>query len=403
LKTVAIVCEYNPFHFGHLYQIETVRKIFGKDTAIIAVMSGNFTQRGDLAVLGKFERARIAVECGVSLVLELPFPYSAGSAEYFADAAVEIITKLGCVDILSFGSESGDLVSLKTAAKRLSSDEYASALKEAAKSDAFSACGHAALATKVYQKLYGSELGAAFFSSPNNILAIEYLKALERKDAKVLPHTILRRGTDLDHADGDIPYAGATYIRSLLLDGKENEAFLHMPQATVDIFKNAMASGCAPVSFSALSGSILAHLRLCDTGAVAAECGGGLLEHLRTSAKTAGTLDALLSDAATKKFTQARLRRALLFSYFGVTPDMLRQTVGYTQVLAMDSLGQAVLHDIRKTSHIPILTKPADIQKLPPEAQKQAMFAHRADSVYALASPVPQSADIFLCTSPYRK
>ena len=104
MKIVAIVAEYNPFHYGHLYQIETIRKTFGEDTAIIAVMSGNYTQRGELALLNKVERAKCALACGVNLVLELPFPYSMSSAEHFANAAIHIIDSLGVVDILSFGS-----------------------------------------------------------------------------------------------------------------------------------------------------------------------------------------------------------------------------------------------------------------------------------------------------------
>ena len=119
MKIIAIVSEYNPFHLGHLYQIESIRKTYGEEALIIAVMSGNYTQRGELALLDKVERAKFAVLCGVNLVLELPFPYSMASAEFFAKSAVHIINSLGVVDILSFGSECGSLDELCLVSERM--------------------------------------------------------------------------------------------------------------------------------------------------------------------------------------------------------------------------------------------------------------------------------------------
>ena len=123
MKTVAIISEYNPFHNGHLYQIEKVREHFGDDTAIIAIMSSNFTQRGDVAIMDKWARAESAVRCGVNLVLELPFPYSMSSAEFFAKAGVHIADSIGVVDVIAFGSESGDITHLVETARNLSSRE----------------------------------------------------------------------------------------------------------------------------------------------------------------------------------------------------------------------------------------------------------------------------------------
>ena len=121
---IGIICEYNPFHNGHLYQIEKIRQHFGDDTNIIAVMSGNYVQRGGVAIADKGVRAKCAVLAGVNLVLELPFPFSMSSAEYFARSAVHILTEVGCVDYISFGSESGDLDTLERTAKLMLRDDF---------------------------------------------------------------------------------------------------------------------------------------------------------------------------------------------------------------------------------------------------------------------------------------
>ena len=133
MKTVAIISEYNPFHNGHLYHTQKIREEFGEDTAIIAIMSGNFVQRGEAAIIEKWDRARIAVDCGVNLVLELPFPFSMASAEYFAKAGVCIADSVGVVDAISFGSESGSIDELCTAAENILSPEFDDEIKRLTK------------------------------------------------------------------------------------------------------------------------------------------------------------------------------------------------------------------------------------------------------------------------------
>ncbi len=399
MKTVAIVCEYNPFHLGHLHQIREVRRTYGDDTAIVAIMSGNFTERGDVAVMGKFDRARIAVENGISLVLELPFPFSAAPAEFFARAAVGVAHRLGCVDILSFGSECGDIERLSLVAERTASPAFLEALTRVSKKEG-SKNGHAKNLTELYAELYGNE-DASLLSSPNNILAIEYLKALKKEGSSILPHTVKREGTDKDGEN--VAFAGATYLRECLLAGNTEEAFRGMPENARTILEKALEMGEAPASLSYLSALLIASLRLKTGTNTAAECAGGVYELLFRAAREATNTDELFSLAATKKYTMARLRRASLFSYFGVTPSMLRESVLYTQVLAMDDRGTAVLHHIRNHAGIAILTKPADLQKLPAPAKAQAEVNYRADSVYTLACPTPGRADVFVRTSPYRK
>ena len=146
MKTVAIICEYNPFHNGHEYQIKKIREEFGEDTRIVAVMSGNYTPRGEIAIMDKFTRAKCAVLAGVNLVLELPFPYSISSAEHFAKSAVKIIDSLGIVDYISFGSEIGDVVFLSDVANKMLSESYNEQIKSLIASEKYSSYGYPKIA-----------------------------------------------------------------------------------------------------------------------------------------------------------------------------------------------------------------------------------------------------------------
>lgn len=402
MKTVAVIAEYNPFHKGHAYQLQKIKEEFGEDTAVVAIMSGNFVQRGTPAVLGKFDRARLAVECGVSLVLELPFPFSSASAEYFAYAGASIANDLGVIDTLSFGSECGDTAMLTLAAERMQTEEFTDALHSRLCDKEQKTKGYPRILSELFFEKYGADLPASLFL-PNNILAVSYISALKRLNSSIVPHTVLRHGTDEDKETEDA-FAGATYLRSLLHSGNTEDALSHLPPETHALWRDALERGLAPVSEAALSPLILSHLRIHPIPEkTPADCAGGVLRLLKKTSLEAANLDELYENAATKKYTTARLRRASLFSYFGVTPANIKEKPLYTQVLAMDDKGQKILADIRKTAKISLLTKPADLHKLSPAAREQAELSYRADSVYTLLLPTSQKASIFLRTAPYRK
>lgn len=402
MKTVAVISEYNPFHLGHARQYDAIREKFGEDTAIIAIMSGNYVQRGTPAILGKFDRARMAVDAGASLVLELPFPYSAASAEYFATAGVSIANDLGVTDVLSFGSECGDVSLLSDTADKISSPTFQKKLRTRLGSKEEKSKGYARILSESFSEAYGTDFPLRL-DLPNNILAISYISALKKLHSNIEPHTVLRSGTDKDGADTET-LAGATYVRTLLFSDDPTAAFPHVPASLHPIWQDRMSEGLAPVSAEALAPILLAHLRMRNQGSrTYAEGESGVISLLKKSSREATNLDELISGAATKKYTDARLRRAALFSYFGVTTASLRKKPLYTQVLAMDKRGQAILAKIRKTTDISLLTKAADLHKLSEAAREQALLVYRADSVYALIMPTPQRSDIFLRTAPYRK
>ena len=195
MSTVAIICEYNPFHSGHAYQIEKIRREFGEDAVILALMSGNFTQRGEAAIADKMLRARCAVECGINLCIELPFPFSMSSAELFSLSGIRILNALGTVDYLSFGSESGDIEALYKTAEYMLTPEYQQELSSALAVKEDKNEGYPKMCERALAKVAKNDTEYVSLT-PNNILAIEYIKALISTKSKIKPHTVKRDGAD---------------------------------------------------------------------------------------------------------------------------------------------------------------------------------------------------------------
>ncbi|MBP3436609.1 MAG: nucleotidyltransferase family protein [Clostridia bacterium] len=402
MKTVAVICEYNPFHLGHAYHFAEIRKAYGEDTAIVAIMGGNFSQRGEPMLFGKNIRAQMAVEAGANLVLELPFPYAASGAEFFASAAVYIAHSIGIIDILSFGSESGDLQELALCASRLSSREFSSALLDKAKEKG-SSIGTAALQPLVYQEVYGESCGE-MLSSPNNILALSYLKALYKLSSPITPHTVKRLGSYKEDESAPVGFASASYLRHLLTKGDIRAALSYIPTCNHTLLEEALKTGAYVSSFSLYGKLLLGHFRLHPTPrAEYAESGGGLYRHIAKNAAKASSYEEWISASTTKKYPSARIRRAALFSFFEVTPQNLREEPAYTQVLAMDACGQALLRQMRKKSALTVINKPASFKNYSATVAQAASLSHRADSVYALLRDSGGSADCFIRTSPYCK
>lgn len=402
MKTIAVIAEYDPFHLGHAHLFREIRKTFGEDAAIVAVMSGNYTQRGEPALCGKDVRAAMAVMGGASLVLELPFPYSSAPAEFFATAGVHIANALGVVDVLSFGSESGDTALLKKTAGRLLSPAFREKLLSLAKEK--NSLGRAAAYAQAYQSLWNE--GADLLLKPNEILGLSYCQALQKSGSPILPHAFRRMGNfakDCGAEDGH--FASASYLREKIKGKYPAEDFeKHIPKTALPLFREAMAAGLCPIDETRFSALILAHFRLFPTpGSAFAEAGGGLYRRIAKSAAQTSSFADLAVMAASAKYTLARVRRAALFSFFEVGPEDIRTPPAFTRVLAMDKTGQALLKRMKHTSAIPVLTKPAHDRKLPSAALEQAARANRADSVYAMLFPAAKRADLYIRTSPFCK
>ncbi len=400
MKTAAIITEYNPFHNGHEYQIKKIRELLGEDTAVIAVMSGNFTQRGELAITDKSYRARVAVECGVNLVLELPFPYSISSAEFFAKSGVFIADSLGIVDYLVFGSECGDTKLISEIAENMLSEKFI----EAVKSEENNALGYPQICEKAYSELFGEGLSREFFT-PNNILGIEYIKALISSNSKMIPLTIMREGADYNspYTEGT-KYQSASAIREMIFHNQVS-AFDYIPKNAKSIYEEATAKGAMPSNIAKLDTAVISNFRL---NSPKAECkihdaGGGLYNRLYENSMTETNIFSLVSKTETKKYTKARIRRAVWNSYFGVTSSVVKEPPAYTQVLAMDSVGRSLLKRLKKTASLQIITKPASYRGGSPAVIMQKEFSNRADSVFDLALNLPISGDFAITFTPYVK
>lgn len=371
-------------HSGHLRLVEEIRARLGPETAVVGVMSGNFVQRGDFALLGKHPRARAAVESGVDLVLELPLPWAVSSAERFADGGVQTLLATGLVTHLAFGSECGDAEALTRLAAALVSNALPPLLRrELQAGDSFAAARQRAVGALVPPG------DAALLSAPNNILGVEYCKALLRRQAPIQPMTLAREGAAHDGPAALGSHPSASAIRALLYQGHREEALALLPSAMARAYLEEEAAGRAPVFSDTCQRAILARLRTMTQAEFAALDQGreGLCNRLWAAARQAATLEELFTLAKTKRYAHARLRRMVLWAYLGLTPDDVPAAPLYLRPLAANETGRALLAQMRKTASVPLLTKPADVRRLSPAAQALFALEVRATELYTLAYP----------------
>lgn len=390
MQIAGTIIEYNPMHCGHLYCLEQIRTQLGPDTAVIGVMSGNFVQRGDFAVVRKHARARAAAESGVDLVLELPLPWAVGSAERFADGGVQVLEKTGMVSWLAFGSECGDAARLTAAAACLESPEYEAHLRSALKSGrSYAACRQAALA-----EILGAE-EAALLHSPNNLLGVEYCRALLRRNSGIRPVTVQRKGAGYHAAAAEDGIPSATMLRELLRTGAAADAAEQMAPAMRQAYLAEVRAGRAPVFREQSQRAMLARLRSMTAAEFAAldEGGEGLWNRLYDAAREAPSIETLLERAKTKRYAYSRLQRMVLWAYLGLTPGMFPVEVPYLRVLAANATGRMLLARMRKTAAVPLLTRPAAARQLPEEARRVFAWEARATDLYVLAYPELDAAE----------
>ena len=382
MAAAGIIAEYNPLHLGHCCQLRRLRALLGEETPVICAMSGNFVQRGDFALLGKHARAEAAVRSGADLVLEIPLSWACAPAERFAQGGVEVLLGTGLVTDLVFGSESADAGAIRSAAEALLGPDFPEALRrELAGPHSFAAARQRALAG-----LIGEE-GAEVLSRPNDILAVEYAKALSREGSEVHLVPILRQGAGHDQDGGEYPSAGS--IRRMIQEGRRAEALAAMAPAMREIYEAEEARGRAPVFAAGAERAILAQLRrMGEADFLALDAGGeGLGNRLAAAAREAASLEELLDRAKTKRYAYSRLRRLALWAYLGLRPETLPARVPYLRPLAMNQRGRALLAEARRRAALPILTKPADVRRLSPEAQAVFRREVLATDLYTLAFP----------------
>ncbi|MBQ4631595.1 MAG: nucleotidyltransferase family protein [Clostridia bacterium] len=341
-NTIGIICEYNPFHFGHKYHINEARKISGCKN-VVCIMSGSMVQRGEPAVFDKWSRAKTAIENGADLVIELPACYALQSADNFAFGAVSVLDRLGVIDALCFGAETDDISSLEAAAKitAASPEEYNEAIRERlAMGEGYpGACEYAL--TKLIP-----DVNKDVFS-PNSTLAIAYISSVLKLNSKIKPFCI-KRNNDYHSDKSDDDFQSATSIRKMIANGEDYTAFApdYSALRTYNL-KNAETF-------------ILGFFRNCLTDSLKTVVGyeNGLENLVINSAKRACTLEEFFSLCTTKRYTLHRIKRFCMCAILGIKKNLA--PVDYVRVLAFNSVGASIIREIKEKSSLIPVTKAAD-------------------------------------------
>ena len=382
MQIAGIICEYNPFHLGHLALVKETRRQGA--THIAAVMSGNYVQRGEPALLDKHMRAKQALLCGVDLVVELPLPWAMAPAEKFAQGGVFLLDCLGA-DVISFGSECGDAARLLSLADILLSPTFPPLLHD----ELAAGCTFARARERAVERLAGPDT-AQILQSPNNTLGVEYCKAIRTLSSSLRVFTMKRIGAAHDSFDKNVQAASASLIRSLTA---QNGAFAaHMPTAAAMILQTELEAGHAPASLTRMERAILAKLRAMEPSAFASlpDVSEGLENRLYAAVRTADSLETLYQSVKTKRYPLARIRRLVLSAFLGINRTHAAGLPPYVRILGMNTRGAEILHVSKMTTKRPIIANSSDILSLDNDARNVIELESQSTDVYSLFLPIPQ-------------
>ena len=348
---LGIVSEYNPFHNGHVRHLEISKQLTNADFTI-AVMSGNFVQRGDTALVDKWTRAEMALKNGIDLVIELPTIYSVSSAENFADGAVKIFNSLGVVDFLSFGSEIGEITPLNDVATVLYNEpkEFSSLITAQLKSGlSYPRAREIALS----QFFGNSKKYTQVLTNPNNILAVEYLKALKKHHSPIRPLTIKRDYAPYNSTSIKNGIASATAIREMIQ--KNKNVHYVVPYESYDLLDEKIKSGNIVPSISVFEREIIYKLRCMTTDQIALlpDVSEGLEFRIKQAADNYNTIAELIDAVKTKRYTQTRIQRILLYVLLDITDKEMEKSkkiTPYIRVLGFNKHGKKIISAIAEAN-----------------------------------------------------
>lgn len=355
MKTCGIICEYNPFHSGHAYHIAKTKELTGA-THTVCVMSASCVQRGDFAIYDKWTRARAAIEGGADLVIELASAKAVASAEKFAFNAVSLLNKMNIIDVLSFGSECGDIGALLETAGAVKKEDFAPALKSALADG----LGYHDAYTRALVFCKGNP---EIINGANNLLGIEYIKALDKLNSKMVPFTLKREGAAHDE-NTVFTHPSASYLRARILRGED------AAMSTVHSLSVAENAALALLRSPSIPFSELA------------DVSEGIENRLQKAIVSSTSLSEIYEKAKTKRYSMSRIRRLVLSACLGLTEDLAKCEQNYFRVLALNSKGAELIEQIRKVSQTPVITKLLsdydDEKSLPPllafECKVQNLF-----------------------------
>ena len=383
MKVSAIIAEYNPFHNGHKYHIEQTKRLTD-DSFVMVIMSGNFVQRGEPAIIEKRERAKMALAAGADLVVELPVPWATASAERFARGAVYIAAQAGIVDYLSFGCEEEDIAVLEQIARILNDKVYSREIK-----DYYDAktCSYAEARSAVVNKVLGKDC-TELMLKPNNILAIEYIRALQSFKSPIKPIGVTRQAVSHDSAAAQSGFTSAMNIRNLIKTGREYKSFV--PATTYDILRSAETYNRFPSLYSRLETAVLADLRrkspadFTDVPDIAE----GIENRILEAAKSSINLNDVFDKVKTKRYAHSRIRRIILSSFLNITQSDVSSLPPYIRVLGLNDNGRQILKEMKSKYFFPIIMKYSDVKYLDYNAKNIFMKESVATDIYNLSLPV---------------
>ena len=353
-----VIAEFNIFHNGHKYLVDEAKK---QSDAVVSVMSGSFVQRGDTAIADKWSRARAALMCGVDLVLELPVCYALNAAPDFAAGGVNTLASLGIIDTLVFGSESGDIDVLSEAAHKADGDNET---VKRLMADGLS---------------YPAALGRAcgdIFQGSNNILAVEYIRAINNYGADMKPVTIKRQGVAHDDDNTSGKFASASKIREMIFNNEDISQYIPYPLSEI---------GSQPYLLSRLDSAFAAKLRTmsADELALISEVSEGLENRILSAARECDTFTGIAEAVKSKRYTMSKIRRILIAALLGFDKDIYSPEPEYIRILGMNRRGAEILKKAKKNCSVPVITKAADYR----ETSKMFELDLRATDIAALCSP----------------
>jgi len=396
---IGVVVEYNPFHNGHLHHLEKAReKVPG--AYILGVMSGNWTQRGEPALVNKWARAKAALKSGADVILELPVVFAIQSAEGFARGAIKTLEATGIVNYLCFGSEAGEMEPLQQMAEYLEEEpaRFKEELQQALKKGlSYPAALQYSLSvvSKVDPSVSFSSQALEMISNPNNILAVEYLKALKKISSDIIPFTVRRKGAGFHDLRATGKIASATGIRHAISENEFDLVRKTVPEPSFNLLVQEMEAGRGPVFAEHFAGMILSLLRRSPAESIARlpEVIEGMEFRLKKAAAST-TISSLVNKLKTRRYTRTRLQRILLYLLLSIDKDNLtyfnHAGPHYLRVLGFSKRGMNLLHAIKTNGLLPIVTRPAPFLKTPltpPGAKKMIGYDLLATDLYVMGYP----------------
>ncbi len=371
MKISAVISEFNPFHSGHKYLIDKIRE--NGATHIVAVMSGNFVQRGECAVFSKWDRVETALKNGIDLVVENPLVYATASAQRFAYGGVNVVKGLGCVDELSFGSECGDIELISKVADLVSKNEFNDVLQVYLKQGlSFPQARERAISEK-YGKKYADVL-----SSANNILACEYISECKKAGLNIDYYTVSRAGVEHDSDEENNGFSSASHLRNLLRNSEKSN----------DKIFESIRNNCKVYDFSKIETATLVKLRSFTQNDFLKlpDVSEGMENRLYNASQNAITLEEVYDLVKTKRYTYSRIRRICLSALLDITKGDISLPVPYVRVLGFNEKGKDILRLARENSTLPVVMKYSDIKELDENANRIFEIESKATDIFKLAT-----------------